>query len=100
MKKRMFSVLSGFIAGLATFIWLMERWDFTGLVDITLCLTYPQELLTTDLGSDTPGGKIDFVLIYVSIVIVGYTLYCGLKYLIKPGERSDNHIKRKILKSE
>lgn len=100
LKKRITGVVAGFLAGLVTFIWLMERWDFSNFVDITLCLTYPQELLTTDLGSDTPQGKIDFLLIYVSIVIVGYTLYHGLKYLIRPGEKAGDHIKRKILKSE
>lgn len=99
-KKRMFAVAAGLLAGLLAFIGLMERWDFSRFVDITLCLTYPQELLTTDLGSNTPEGKIDFVLIYVSLVIVGYTLYRGLKYLIRPGEKANNHIKRKILKSE
>ena len=93
-KRRMLSTVAGFLAGLATFIWLMERWNFSSLAEITLCLTYPRELLTTDLGTDTPGGKIDFVLIYVSIVIVGYALYRGLKYLVKPGEKSGDHIKR------
>lgn len=88
------------LVGMATFIWVMERWDFSRFVDITLCLTYPQELLTTDLGADTPEGKIDFVLVYLSLVVVGYTLYRGLKYLIRPGEKGNDHIKRKILKSE
>ena len=99
LKKRMFILSMGLLVGLIGFVWLMEEWDFSGLVDITLCLTYPQELLTTDLGSDAPGGKIDFLLIYVSMVIVGYTLFRGMKYLIRPGEKGRDHIKHKILKS-
>ncbi len=96
----MFILPALFLVGLAGFVSAMARQDFSRFVEITLCITYPQELLTTDLGSNMPGSKLDFVLIYLSIVIVGYTLFRGLQCLIKPGEETSDHIKREILNSK
>lgn len=42
-----------------------------------------------------------FFLVYaVSILIVIIVLILTIKYLVKPGEKSENHIKRKILRND
>lgn len=42
-----------------------------------------------------------FYLVYaVSILLVIIVLILTIKYLVKPGEKSENHIKRKILRND
>ncbi len=42
-----------------------------------------------------------FYLVYaVSILVVIIVLILTIKYLIQPGEKSENHIKRKILRND
>lgn len=42
-----------------------------------------------------------FYLVYVvSILVVIIVLILTIKYLVKPGEKSENHIKRKILRND
>ena len=44
-----------------------------------------------------PQNNWDWVIIAIITVITLLTLVYSLKYLIKPGEKNDNHIKRSIL---
>lgn len=42
-----------------------------------------------------------FYLVYaISILVVIIVLILTIKYLVKPGEKSENHIKRKILRND
>ncbi|MGN6476797.1 MAG: hypothetical protein ACTHKV_06200 [Flavipsychrobacter sp.] len=47
-----------------------------------------------------PESKWDYMIVCVSIAIVLYTLFFSIKWLIRPGEKSDRHIKRFILNNE
>lgn len=44
-----------------------------------------------------PQSNWDWVIIAIISVITLLTLVYSIKYLIKPGEKNDNHIKRSIL---
>lgn len=44
-----------------------------------------------------PDSQWDYLIITAVAVIVVLTLFFSVKWLIKPGERNDNHIKRTIL---
>lgn len=44
-----------------------------------------------------PQGTTDFVIITVAAIIVGLTLIYSIKYLLKPGEKSPDHVKNIIL---
>jgi hypothetical protein len=44
-----------------------------------------------------PQSDWDYVIIIVGIVIVSLTLYYSLKFLLKPGEKSPNHIKNIVV---
>ena len=44
-----------------------------------------------------PESKWDWLIIGVIAVITVYTFIFSLKYLVKPGEKNDNHIKNSIL---
>ena len=47
-----------------------------------------------------PGGNWDYVIVAIAVVIVLFTLFFSVKWLIRPGEQSQNHIKRLILNNE
>jgi hypothetical protein len=47
-----------------------------------------------------PSGKWDYFIVGVAVVIVMFTLFYSVKWLIRPGEKSAGHIKRIILNPE
>ncbi len=44
-----------------------------------------------------PQSDWDFVIIIVGIIIVSFTLFYSLKFLIKPGEKHPGHIKNIVV---
>jgi len=44
-----------------------------------------------------PDSNWDYVIVWATILIVLVTLFYTIKWLIKPGENSYNHIKRIVL---
>lgn len=47
-----------------------------------------------------PNSNWDYIIVWTAVVIVAVTLYFSVKWLIRPGERSQTHIKRFILDIE
>ncbi|GAA4792478.1 hypothetical protein GCM10023231_20800 [Olivibacter ginsenosidimutans] len=47
-----------------------------------------------------PESNWDYIIVWVTVAIVLVTLFFSIKWLIKPGERSEHHIKRFILNNE
>ena len=47
-----------------------------------------------------PDGDIDYIIMLTAVVIVGYTLIMSIKYLVKPKEKNENHIKNLVLNEE
>ncbi len=47
-----------------------------------------------------PGGNWDYVIVTVALIIVLFTLFFSVKWLIRPGEQSQSHIKRLVLNNE
>lgn len=47
-----------------------------------------------------PQSNWDMVIVWVMIVIVALTLFFSLKFLVRPGEKSEAHIKRFILDND
>lgn len=44
-----------------------------------------------------PDSKWDYLIIAIVLIIVAFTLFYSVKWLIRPGEKSATHIKRFIL---
>ncbi|HXS56252.1 MAG TPA: hypothetical protein VN726_09010 [Hanamia sp.] len=44
-----------------------------------------------------PSGNWDYVIVLAAVVITLVTLFYALKWMIKPGEKDLNHIKRTVL---
>ncbi|CAN5468825.1 hypothetical protein BH11BAC5_BH11BAC5_39220 [soil metagenome] len=47
-----------------------------------------------------PDGNSDYVIVFIAVIIVLFTLFFSVKWLIRPGEKSQNHIKRLVLNNE
>ncbi len=47
-----------------------------------------------------PETKWDYIAVWATVAIMLYTLYYSVKWLIAPGEKSGNHIKRVILNDQ
>ncbi|HSQ44200.1 MAG TPA: hypothetical protein VLM16_04335 [Ginsengibacter sp.] len=47
-----------------------------------------------------PDGKWDYVIVTIAVFIVLVTLFFSVKWLVKPGEQSQSHIKRLVLNNE
>lgn len=47
-----------------------------------------------------PQSNWDYLIVWITVFIVLFTLYFSVKWMIKPGEVSQNHIKRFILNNE
>ena len=44
-----------------------------------------------------PTGNIDYIIIGISSLIVGASLFLSIKYLVKPKEKNADHIKNIVL---
>lgn len=47
-----------------------------------------------------PSGPMDMILVWFMIAVVVVTAFFSIKWLIKPGEKSTEHIKRLILNND
>jgi hypothetical protein len=47
-----------------------------------------------------PDSNVDYAIVIVMSIIVLVTLFYSVKYLVKPKENEDNHIKRTIITFE
>ncbi|MDZ7899281.1 MAG: hypothetical protein U5N85_14820 [Arcicella sp.] len=47
-----------------------------------------------------PEGNMDYVIVWATVIITVLTLIFAVKWLIKPGETEENHIKRTFLTFE
>ena len=47
-----------------------------------------------------PDSNWDMVIVWIVAIIVIFTLFFSIKFLIKPGEKSVSHIKRFILDND
>ena len=47
-----------------------------------------------------PGSQWDYVIVWVAVIIVAVTLFYSLKWLIRPGEKAQGHIKQIIVNAD
>jgi hypothetical protein len=80
----------------------MAGFPFFGLVEAQHAArgAQPAEVLQTSAHhamSAAANGPVDMVLVGVGVVVVIVTTFYSLLYLIRPGEKRTDHIKRRIL---
>ncbi|HRO48010.1 hypothetical protein [Agriterribacter sp.] len=65
-----------------------------------VCEKQQPEILRGITHGTGPQDRWDYVIVWAMVIIVLFTLFFSVKWLIRPGERSHNHIKRFILNNE
>jgi hypothetical protein len=52
------------------------------------------------MGTATPAGIWDYIIVIISGITVLVSLYLCIKYFLRPEEKEDDHIKRRILNDD
>ncbi|WP_394972768.1 hypothetical protein [uncultured Croceitalea sp.] len=65
-----------------------------------LCKKNQPKVLENITHGTGPTGTIDYIITWSAIIIVGFTLFYSVKYLVNPKEDNPNHIKNSILKRD
>lgn len=73
---------------------------FTAISACPVCEKQQPRILQGITHGSGPQSDWDYLIILVAGLIVITTLYFSLKYLLAPGEKSKNHIKRLVLNYE
>ncbi|GAB3179410.1 hypothetical protein [Telluribacter humicola] len=61
------------------------------------CEKQQPELLRGVSHGAGPQSNWDYVIVWAAVLIVLATLFYTIKWLVKPGEKSEEHIKRTVL---
>lgn len=61
------------------------------------CEKQQPELLKGITHGTGPEGRWDYIIMVFMTLVVLFTLYFSIKWLIRPGEKSSEHIKRTVL---
>lgn len=64
------------------------------------CESQQPKILRGITHGEGPSGPLDYILGWIMVAIVLVTLYYSVKWLIKPEEKSPDHIKRLILNND
>jgi hypothetical protein len=69
----------------------------TAAIACPVCEKQQPKILAGITHGGGPGSNWDYVIVLTTILIVLVTLFYTIKWLLKPGEDSCNHIKRIVL---
>jgi hypothetical protein len=61
------------------------------------CTKQQPKLLQGITHGTGPDSSWDYVIVYMAVAIVLFSLFYSVKWLIRPGEKSSTHIKQFIL---
>ena len=61
------------------------------------CSRNQPKLLQGITHGEGPSGTIDYIIMWVAIVIVSFTLFYSIKYLARPKEDDPEHIKNTVI---
>lgn len=77
------------------FIWIV-LWSACAAA-CPLCEKSQPKILRGITHGAGPESRWDYIIVWVMLLVVLITLFFSIKWLIQPGEKSTNHIKRFIL---
>lgn len=86
MKKLAYLLATLILAFSANVVWACE-----------VCKSHQPKAFQNITHGPGPAGKFDYIISVVAIIIVAYTLFYSIKYLVKPKEDNPDHIKNIIL---
>ena len=83
----------------------LRKWLFLGMALLAAPATWACEVCQQNqpkalqgiTHGPGPQGNWDYAIILVGVIIVAFTLYYSLKFLIRPGETHPDHIKNIVV---
>ena len=72
----------------------------TGALACAICEKQQPKILRGITHGTGPEGNFDYIIIWIMVAITMATLYFSVKWILRPGEKSDAHIKRFILNEQ
>ena len=63
----------------------------------TVCEKQQPKVLQGIAHGAGPQSNWDYAIVWAAVIVVAFTLFFTVKWLVRPGERSDEHIKRTVL---
>ena len=81
---------------LMVFLLIINTWAFA----CPVCEKQQPKVLRGITHGAGPQSKWDYVIVWVGVIIVLLTLYFSVKWVFKPGEKSENHIKQLIVNAD
>ena len=70
------------------------------LLACAICEKQQPKLLRGITHGTGPQGNIDYIIIWIMVAVTMATLYFSVKWLLRPGEKDKEHIKRFILNEQ
>lgn len=81
---------------LMVFLLIINTWAFA----CPVCEKQQPKVLRGITHGAGPQSQWDYVIVWVGVIIVLLTLYFSVKWVFKPGEKSENHIKQLIVNAD
>ena len=69
----------------------------TPLLACDVCSKQQPRVLKNITHGAGPQGQEDYIILISAIIIVLFTLFFSIKYLVKPGEKSPQHVKNIVI---
>ncbi|MBX2923134.1 MAG: hypothetical protein KF746_13125 [Chitinophagaceae bacterium] len=73
---------------------------FVPAIACPVCERQQPDMLKGVVHGTGPESQWDYVIVWAMVAVVLLTLFFSVKWLVKPGEKSDTHIKRIILNNQ
>ncbi|MBX3253487.1 MAG: hypothetical protein KF862_05045 [Chitinophagaceae bacterium] len=74
--------------------------SFVPAMACPVCERQQPEVLKGIVHGAGPESQWDYAIVWTMLAIVALTLFFSVKWLLRPGEKSDTHIKRVILNNQ
>ena len=65
-----------------------------------LCKSHQPKGFENLTHGEGPQGNLDYLIMGVAIIIVGYTLTMSIKYLVRPKENETDHVKNLVIEDK
>lgn len=65
-----------------------------------MCEKQQPEILRGVVHGGIPDGNLDYIIVWSVAIITAITLFFAVKWIVKPGEKQQNHIKYSVLNFE
>lgn len=86
-----------FTFGKIVLVLLILLFQTTVILACPVCEKNQPKLLKGIAHGTGPQSNLDYIIVWTAVILVLFTLFYTVKWLIWPGEKAANHIKRTVI---